>query len=158
MAIANALHRYLDGSGVSYELTSHERTNCAAETARAASIPADQLAKGVLLRHGGGGYLLAIVPASRQVRLEEVGGCLKEPVCLATETDVAKLFDDCVPGSVPPIGSAYGVKAIVDDCLEGLGDIYFEAGDHCLLVHLKGRDFDRLMAQVPHARISARHH
>lgn len=157
MAIANVLHKYLDGSGVFYDTTDHDRTDCAMQTVRAAEISADNLAKGVLLRHGHG-FLLAIVPASRQVRLEKVGDCLNEPVCLATETDAAELFPDCETGSIPPIGPAYGVKAIVDEALEGLGDIYFEAGDHHTLVHLKGRDFDQLMAEVPHARISEPYH
>jgi Ala-tRNA(Pro) deacylase len=156
MTISSALHQYLNRAGVPYEVTLHERTNCALQTARTASISADMLAKGVLLRRANG-YLLAIVPASRQVRLEDVGSCLHEPVCLATESEVSELFDDCEPGSIPPIGEAYGVQTIVDERLEGLHDIYFEAGDHYSLVHLKGRDFDELTADVLHAQISTRH-
>ncbi len=156
MTISSALHQYLNRAGVPYEVTLHERTNCALQTARTASISADMLAKGVLLRRANG-YLLAIVPASRQVRLEEVGDCLHEPVCLATESEVSELFDDCEPGSIPPIGEAYGVQTIVDERLEGLHDIYFEAGDHYSLVHLKGQDFDELTADVLHAQISTRH-
>jgi Ala-tRNA(Pro) deacylase len=156
MTISSALHQYLNRAGVPYEVTLHERTNCALQTARTASISADMLAKGVLLRRANG-YLLAIVPASRQVRLEDVGSCLHEPVCLATESEVSDLFDDCEPGSIPPIGEAYGVQTIVDERLEGLHDIYFEAGDHYSLVHLKGQDFDELTADVLHAQISTRH-
>ena len=156
MTISSALHQYLNRAGVPYEVTLHERTNCALQTARTASISADMLAKGVLLRRANG-YLLAIVPASRQVRLEEVGDCLHEPVCLAMESEVSELFDDCEPGSIPPIGEAYGVQTIVDERLEGLHDIYFEAGDHYSLVHLKGQDFDELTADVLHAQISTRH-
>ena len=156
MTISSALHQYLNRAGVPYEVTLHERTSCALQTARTASVSADLLAKAVLLRRAQG-YLLAIVPASRQVGLEEVGKCLHEPVCLATEDEVSELFDDCEPGSVPPMGEAYGVQTIVDEKLEGLRDIYFEAGDHYSLVHLKGEDFDELTADVLHARISTLH-
>ena len=66
------------------------------------------------------------------------------------------IFNDCEPGSVPPVAAAYGLDAVMDDRLGGLSDIYFEGGDHCTLVHLAGRDFDRLMADIPHARIGER--
>ena len=46
----------------------------------------------------------------------------------------------------------------MDDSLEGFDDIYFEGGDHRTLVRLKGREFHRLMADVPHAHIGARNH
>ena len=156
MTISCALHLYLNRAGIPYQVTLHERTHCALQTARSVSISADALAKGVLLRRANG-YVLAIVPASRQVRLEDVGSCLHEPVCLATETEVSELFDDCSTGSVPPIGEAYGVQTIVDERLEGLSDIYFEAGDHYSLVQIKGLDFDELTADILHAQISTHH-
>ncbi len=156
MTISSALHSYLNRAGVPYELTIHERTNCSLQSARAASVPANMLAKGVVLRRANG-YLLATVPASRHVRLEDVGQFCHEPVCLATEDEVAKLFDDCEMGAVPPLGEAYGLQTIVDERLEGLNDIYFEAGDHYSLVHLRGRDFDELTADLIHDRISTRH-
>ena len=46
----------------------------------------------------------------------------------------------------------------MDDSLEGFDDIYFEGGDHTSVVHLKGSDYYRLMAGVPHAPISRRNH
>jgi Ala-tRNA(Pro) deacylase len=46
----------------------------------------------------------------------------------------------------------------MDESLEGFSDIFFESGDHCALVHLTGRDFHRLTAEIPHARICARNH
>ena len=46
----------------------------------------------------------------------------------------------------------------MDDSLEGFDDIYFEGGDHRTLVRLKGREFHRLMTDVPHARIGACNH
>jgi Ala-tRNA(Pro) deacylase len=42
----------------------------------------------------------------------------------------------------------------MDDRLEGLADIYFEGGDHRTLVHVTGREFHRLTANVPHAQVA----
>ena len=118
MAISQSLQQFLDGRGVPYEVVPHERTLRSSDTARVSSIPEDNLAKGVLMKRKGG-YLLAIVPASCHVRLEAVAEWMKQPVCLATETDVASVFDDCELGSIPPVAGAYGLSAVMDESLEG---------------------------------------
>lgn len=156
MTISPTIHNYLNRAGVPYDVMLHERTNCAKQSARAVDVPAHLLAKGVLLRRPSG-YLLALVPASRQVRLDNVGACLHQSVCLATEPEVSRIFDDCAPGAVPPLGEAYGMETIVDEHLDGLREIYFEGGDHYTLVHLSGADFDALTDDFLHADITTRH-
>lgn len=155
MAIAISLQQYLNGHGVPYEVMTHERTHSSCETARASSISEDNLAKGVLLRREDG-YLLAIVPASYHVELDELAKFLKQPIVLASEIEASTIFGDCELGSVPPIAGAYDLTAVMDNSLEKFGDIYFEGGDHRSLVHLAGDDFQRLMEDVPHATIAAR--
>lgn len=157
MAISISLQKFLDGRGVSYDVVLHERTLCSTDTAAASSIPEDNLAKGVLIRRKDG-YLLAIVPASCHVELEAIADWIKQPIGLATETEVSQIFQDCELGSIPPVGGAYGLPAVMDNSLEGCRDIYFEGGDHRTLVHVNGREFHRLTADVPHASISARNH
>ena len=155
MGIALSLEQYLDGRGVPYDVMTHERTLCSSATAHASSIPEDNLAKGVLIRRDDG-YLLAIVPASSHVQIEALANWLQQPIELATETEASMIFGDCELGSVPPVAGAYGLTAVMDDSLEGNDDIYFEGGDHRTLVHVTGRNFHLLMADVPHAHISAR--
>ena len=152
MGIAMTLKQYLEDHGVDYDLTTHEETGCSSDTAEAGRVPGDQLAKGVLIKRAKD-YLLAVVPASRHVALPALGEWLRQPVCMATEKEIGALFSDCDRGAIPPVGAAYGVKAVVDDRLEGQPDIYFEAGDHRTLVHLTGEQFHRLMEKVPHERI-----
>lgn len=86
--------------------------------------------------------------------IDKVGGCLNEPVRLATEEEIAPLFHDCAPGAIPPISAPYGLRSVVDEALDAQGDIYFEGGDHRTVVHLTGEQFQRLMANVSHGRIS----
>ncbi len=157
MGIALSLQHYLDGQGVPYEVTTHERTVRSSETAKASSIHGNNLAKGVLMKCKEG-FLLAVVPASRHVRLDALESWLREPVGLATEAEVSRVFSDCELGSIPPVGAAYGVTAVMDGSLEGFDDIYFEGGDHRSLVHLKATAFNKLMAGVPHATISGPNH
>lgn len=155
MAIAITLQEFLDDRCLPYDVVTHERTLSSEATARASAVPADNLAKGVLIRRKDG-FLLAVVPASSHVELDKIGAWLKQPVGLATEEEVAAIFDDCERGAIPPVPAAYGLNAVIDESLEGFRDIYLEGGDHCTLVHLTGSAFQRLMAKFPHARVSAR--
>jgi Ala-tRNA(Pro) deacylase len=154
MGIAITLRQFLDAQGVPYEVLEHKRTGCSARTADASHVKVECMAKGVVVKHRQG-YILTIVPASRQVRLEEVGRWLDQPVALASEDETSALFPDCERGAVPPIPAAYGLTAVVDASLEGREDIYFEGGDHRALVHVTGAQFGRLMETVPHGRFSA---
>lgn len=157
MGIAQSVQHFLSNRGVSYDLVQHAPTRDSVATARACGVPQEKLAKGILIRRRDG-YFLAVIPASRHVHLQELGAWLGQPVTLASETDVAKIFSDCAPGSVPPVAGAYGLPGVIDESLEGFDHIYFEAGDHRTLVHVSGREFRRLTADVPHAPISASVH
>jgi Ala-tRNA(Pro) deacylase len=154
MAIALTLQKHLDAQGVTYDLLEHRATGCSARTADASHVPGECVAKGVVIKHRDG-YVLAVVPASRQVRLEEVGRWLQRPVALASEEEIGGLFPDCELGAVPPLGAAYGLTAVVDSRLDEQTDIYFEGGDHRALVHVTGTQFRRLMETAPHGQFSA---
>lgn len=153
MAIPITLFEYLNGQGIDYELLAHPKTECSAQTAEVSNIPENCLAKGVLVKRKSG-YLLAIVPASRRVALSDLGSWLKQPVCLATEEEVAEVFCDCKTGAVPAVGAPYGIKAVVDERLANRRHVYFEGGDHRTLVHVDHDEFEKLMAKVPKHRFS----
>ena len=152
MGIAITLRQYLSDQGISYDCLVHQRTDSSAGSAEASHVPNDCFAKAVVLRRRNA-YIVAIVPASRNVNLAEVGGWLHQPVGLATEEEVVSLFSDCEQGAVPPIAAPYGLRSLLDESLAKQSDIYFEAGDHRTLVHVSGEQFNKLMHKVPHGRI-----
>ena len=154
MSVARKLASYLDQNGVEAEILPHRRTATAAQTAHASHLPGDRVAKAVLLRDGTG-YLLAVLPASRHLELDAVERLCGRPVSLASEDEIGRLFPDCEFGSVPPVGAAYGVPAVVDDALVAQPDVYLEAGDHQHLLHVTGAAFAGLMRDVQHGRLSA---
>jgi Ala-tRNA(Pro) deacylase len=155
MAIPKILHQYLRQNGVSYDVIPHQKTNCSTMNARATNVPEESVAKAVVIKRKKG-FVLAVVPASREVALRGLGALLAQPVCLATEQEIEGLFTDCVVGAVPPLGQAYGIRTVVDRQLLDRDDIYFEGGDHRTVVHIKGGAFRRLMDNVPHRNISRR--
>jgi Ala-tRNA(Pro) deacylase len=153
MAIAQTLMNYLKERGVNYSTIEHAHTSTAVGSARAAHVPAHQVAKAVVLRDNSG-YVLSVLPANRSLEIDWVNDELKRELQLAREKDFKKLFEDCEPGAVPAIGSAYGIKVIWDDDLQYTSDIYIEAGDHEHLICLERRDFKKLMSSLPHTIIS----
>ena len=154
MGIALTLEQYLDRQGIAYDAKKHDRTDSAAQSAAASKVDVNCMAKAVVLSTRNE-HVVAVVPASRKVELAKVGGCIGQPVALATEPDLAELFPDCEAGAIPPVGAAYGLRTVVDDSLEEHQDLYFEAGDHRTLIHMSGDEFHRLMRTVPHGQICA---
>jgi Ala-tRNA(Pro) deacylase len=73
---------------------------------------------------------------------------------MATEGEIEALFADCETGAVPPVGSAYGLKTVIDESLDGLSDVYIEGGDHESLIHMTKQQFGSLMEEAARGRIA----
>lgn len=154
MGIAITLAQYLLDRDVAYELVPHPHTETASATAAACGVPADSLAKAVVLK-GGDGFMLALLPASRHIEFDELRRVLGNDVDIANEEQVETLFLDCEPGSVPALGAAYGLNVVVDDSLAQRPEVYFESGDHTSLVRISGASFQKLMTDARHGRFTA---
>jgi Ala-tRNA(Pro) deacylase len=109
-------------------------------SAAASGLPADSVVKAVVLKRTDG-FVLALLPASRHIKFDELRQVLGTGVDIAGEEQIETLFPDCEPGSVPALGAAYGLDAVVDDNLARQEDLYFEGGDHAHLVHVSRTAF-----------------
>lgn len=153
MAVAMTLKEYLNRWGVDYEVVPHVHTSSSLETAEAAHVPGDKLAKCVMTEDYRG-YLMVVVPANHEVEFSKLDEQLDRRLALATEEELADIFTDCELGAIPPLGEAYGIDVAVDTSLANCDDVYFEAGDHLELIHLRGEDFRDLMAGAEHGQYS----
>lgn len=153
MTIAVRLRKYLETQGIPYDEIAHPRTVTSSRAAQAAHVPGRLVAKSVVVHHELG-YALAVVPSSHRVELDTLQGLLGKRLGLATEGEIAKLFEDCDLGAVPPAGAAYGVPMMVDESLVHASDVYFEGGDHATLVHVTGDAFRKLMKEARAAQFS----
>ena len=154
MATALTLEQYLTHQGAAYDVMPHAPTMSSKRTAEACHVSADCLAKAVVLKDGGS-YLLAVLPASHHLELDTLKSRLDRQFSLASEDEIEELFPDCQRGAIPPFGAAYGLQTIVDESITEMPDIYFEGGDHATLVHMRGRAFERLLANAPHGHFSS---
>ncbi len=154
MTIAATVERYLKDRHVQYDTVTHPHTPNSIRTASAAAVPAHRLAKAVVLEDERG-FVMAVVPADRHVKIGQLSKRIGRKMGLATEGKLKSLFSDCETGAVPPLGDAYGLTTIVDDELADSPEIFFEAGDHLALIRMQTRDFMGLMRNAAHGHFAA---
>ncbi len=124
MSIATSVARYLTDHHAPYDVMTHPHTLTALSSAAASHIPAERLAKAVVVKGmEGDGLLLAVLPASRHIEFRNLRALVGSDINIADETDFESVFADCEPGAVPPLGDAYGIKVAVDDSLTAERDI-----------------------------------
>ena len=155
MSFGQKFKEYLLDSRVDFDLVEHRRTGSSSQTAQAAHIPGERLAKAVVLQHDDG-YVLAVVPSTHRVELGTLERALGCKLNIATEAEVGRVFGDCALGAVPPAGPAYDLETLVDEELGKQPDVNFESGEHRTLVHVTGDGFRQLMAEAQHTQFS--HH
>jgi Ala-tRNA(Pro) deacylase len=153
MTIAPKLRHYLDALELDYELIEHTPTQSAMQIATTCRIPAERIAKAVLLDTSND-YLLAVLPSDCRIELSELRALLGEKPRLADEDEIAFIFDDCAVGAVPAAGFSYGIRMVVDDSLVDQPDIYFEGGDHQSLIHMDRAEFARMTGASRHCHFS----
>lgn len=153
MTIASTLHQYLKQQGTNFDILRHSHTGSSLETASAAHIAEDRLAKAVVVEDDRG-YLMVVIPSRHRLHLGRLHKACGRLMGLATEEELRSLFPDCELGAIPPVGTAYGIETVVDDALSRQPDVYLEAGDHEALVHLSGEQFNMLMHDMPKGQYS----
>lgn len=155
MDVAITLQEYLDFRHIKYDLIEHQHTDSAAQTAKAAHVPGDQMAKPVLLGDDHS-YLLVVIPASHRLEIARLNQLTARGLEVIKGDEATATFTDCEPGVLPAIGEAYGVDTVLDTSLAHEDDVYFECGDHEHLMHVSGDDFRELMRETPRVQVS--HH
>jgi len=153
--IATKLQHYLQNHHTPFRTLAHEHTGSSMQTAEAAHIPGDRLAKAVILEDVDG-PLMAVVPSDYHIDLRELKQTLHRNLDFADETELSTMFPDCEPGAVPPVGQAYGIPTIWDTRLGAEDTVYLEAGDHETLLEMSGRSFHELMVPAERGRFT--HH
>jgi Ala-tRNA(Pro) deacylase len=94
-------------------------------------------------------HLLAVLPASRHLRLDAVEALTGRSLTLAAEDEIGRAFPDFEVGAVRPVGVAYGLPAVIDESLVEEPEIYLEGGDHTTLVRVTRAEFAELMQGAP---------
>ncbi len=136
------LEELLVSRHIAFQRLPHRRTYTANRMAQALHVKGREVAKTVLVRTGHG-HVLAVLPATHHVDLEQLGEDLGgERVELANEEEMDRLFPDCERGALPPFGSLYQVPTIMDESLSEDPTIVFEAQDHEQAIRMSREDYE----------------
>jgi Ala-tRNA(Pro) deacylase len=148
MRMAKTVQSSLEKANCEFDIVSHPHSASSLETARVAGIPAERVAKSVILDDHHGRYLMAVLPASRHLDLSKVRGSGEWQI--TRESNLAHLFNDCERGAVPALGESYGLDMVIDPLLTRQKDISLEAGNHNNLLHMSVPQY---LKMVPHAQV-----
>ena len=153
MSVSPRVASHLRKSGVRYDLIAHPYALTSLSIARAANVPAEKVAKAVIVRDGDRDCM-CVIPANHRLMLYWLDECLNGDFYLVSEAELAELFDDCEHGAVPVLGQVYGMQVVWDTALVLEDDLYFESGDHRHLVHLEREAITALVGKQRHELIS----
>ncbi len=144
MAVVKQLRGFLNKHKVKYKVKRHAEAFTAQEVAASEHVPGRFLAKTVVMKLDGK-LGLAVLPAHLLVDLERFKKLARaKKVELAKEGEFQDLFPGCDVGAMPPFGSLYDLKVVVDKSLTEDEYIVFNAGTHKDTVQMSYKDFAKL--------------
>jgi Ala-tRNA(Pro) deacylase len=146
--------RFLEESGIDFDILEHARTERATDEAAVLGMEPEEVAKTLVLV-APNGNVRAVLAASERIDLHKVAATLGvggKKVHLASEENLANDYPGFELGAVPPFGARED-PVLVDERLAGRDSVVVEAGSHDRSVRLKAADLVRLTkAQVADIR------
>lgn len=142
-----AITGFLDGEGIAYEVVEHEPAMTAATEAHVAHVPADRVAKTIVL-HDGAKYVIAAISAADRLDLHKLRDLLgaTRDLRLATEPEIAREFPTLEVGAIPPFGPMVPAAEVIDSALLRHERILCHGGDHRHSVLIDPREVVRITA------------
>ena len=138
----------LDTGEIPYTLSHHEPTRTSEDAARIRGVAMHSGAKAILTKgHKTGTHYLFVMPADLKLDSQKVKSVVGEAV--GFEQDLQGVTG-CMPGSMPPFGSVFGIRTIVDTRLSENVIIHFNAGSLTDSVQMKYEDY--LLVEKPEVR------
>jgi len=144
MATPLWIKQMLEARGIHFEELHHRTAYTAQEVAGNEHVSGRRVAK-VVAAVADGKFVEVILPANRRVDLERLRETLDaREVRLASEKEMATVFNDVEPGAIPPLRHWENVKVLLDHSMIVDGDILFQAGTHEDAIRLNFRDWYEL--------------
>ncbi|MBL1294447.1 MAG: HDOD domain-containing protein [Thiotrichales bacterium] len=151
MPVANTITRHLDDHKVSYRVLEVAPFSDVAGAAVNAGIPPEQLLQSCVIGDSSG-QLMVVIPANRELNLRGVQQLLRRPFKKLNDLLINQLFADCVPRFLPPLGTAYGIRCVLETQFALLDQCYMLAGDRCHLIQIDKKGFRQLFRKYEFAK------
>jgi Ala-tRNA(Pro) deacylase len=126
--------------GITFEVLRHEPVYTSEEAARVRGTPLASGAKALVCK-GEEGFVMFVVPADRKLDSHAVRRAKGwKKMRFATREEVLQLTG-LTPGSIPPLGSLFGLPTHCEERLGKNDIINFNAGDHGISVSMRYADY-----------------
>ena len=137
------IEEFLGRRNVPFDLLHHRETHDAQRMAQTVHVSGHLVAKTVLLRlDAPAEFVVPVLPATHNIDFRKASQVLDgRKVELGTETEMSKRCPDCEIGALPPFGSQYDMKTLVDESLTEDDEIVFEGRTHTEAIRMKYEDF-----------------
>lgn len=147
MSIAATVKRYLDHRGIYYKLHNLPAADSFLQAIQKIQVSTKSLVRGSVLSDRFG-LVLAITSADRSLDFDALSRLMGRKLELASTEQVTAAFKDCDIDHIPPLGEPYGLRAIIDDSLVDLTDIYFVAGNKEHLININSKNFFQIQGNA----------
>lgn len=140
------IQQYLKDKNVFFTVHTHPDTFDSQHLAEQLHEPGKNVVKTVLL-HANHGYVyvVAVLPATHHVDLEKLSGILGHAeLHLATADEITRCCPSCECGVLPPFGSKFGMKTIVDESLAQDEHIVIQGNTRHEAIRMKFSDYYNL--------------
>jgi Ala-tRNA(Pro) deacylase len=139
-SVFDRVESLLKQHGITFQVLRHETVYTSEEAARVRGTPLASGAKALIVK-GDDVFVMFVVPADRKLDsrvVRRVKGWRK--LRFASREEVLELTG-LVPGSIPPLGSLFGLPTLCDERLRDNERINFNAGDHSISVSMRYADY-----------------
>jgi len=151
--IPKKLTKYLEDSGLKYEVIEHRTVYTAYDAAQTMHVKLNQIAKSLLIKinkpleHGQKPYVIVIVPADKNIDLNKLPRVMTTKELRITKASIPKenVMKDqfkVKPGAMAAFGSFYKLPIFVDKSLVGV--CVFSSGSFNESIKIKVADFIKL--------------
>lgn len=143
MSNPDNIELYLEQQDVSYEVILHQHSVTLEGAAKAADIDLHQVVRGVVLNDEAG-MMMLVLPADHLVDFSRLKTQLGRALEMMPIDEIGDLFPDCHAEIVPPLAGHYDLPAAVDNKVQELSEVYFQAVAQDYLLRVSGDDFRKL--------------
>jgi len=144
MELFNQIKQLLDNNNISYQVYHHPPTRTSEESAKYRKVPLKLGAKAILLKDKDD-FLIAVLPADRKLDSKKLKQTLKSKRLRFSTEEELKELTGCDKGSLPPFGSFFDLRIIVDKTLFEEEDMAFNAGSLTDSIKMRTKDYESLV-------------
>ena len=145
MALAARLEQYLTRKGIPYIDLPIDQADNLDEAAGLSARPLSSFIQATLLIDVSGAVMV-VHPLDSSLDVEAVQKLTKRRLQPLTARQASRLFADCTPGFIPPIGGAYNLPVLVDEGVPRAGKVVLSGGTAHGVLEMDGRDLERALA------------